>query len=906
VIPVPRPYQEAGIVALRTHVSEGRERVILVCPTGSGKTLIASAIIHSARTNYDAKVLFVVHRKELIDQTIKQLARWGVTEVGVIRADDDRTNRLMPVQVATIQSIGRRQPPPADIVFCDEAHLSAANSWRKLLEIYKDKIVIGLTATPARMDGKPLGDVFQALEIAATYAELIKDGFIVEPRCFGTPVAPKLDGIKTQHGDFVIDELADAMMEVDILGDTVAEYQKHAKGRRTVVFAVNVAHSMALKAKFEAAGVRVAHVDADTPETERDDVSRKLDAGELDVVTNVGVYCLDDKTEILTSDGWVGIDGMAPEHSVANWDQGKVTFEKFPELVHRSRNEDEKMVTLNGRVSVRVTETHRMLYRTKKNGRFLKVPARELINRKVAIPVSGIADPIRFMVPQRAFKKELSLAISARAWRLRNEEGLSSKEALAEAERRVFMSRTLKCKNPDELTVDECRFIGFWLGDGSRISPSGGGVGYTVTQSKAYPKIIEWFDGVICRCGFDATRREKDNHSQFFTEFQQVHWSFGRGTGGGSQKRKGLYCIEPYLNKDGTHLFMGLNREQFDGLVEGWWMADGDHGDGTHKQGHGWRVSSTNLDLLSSIQAVACVRGYSANIRKRGSPRMPHHRQMYALQLRKTEVRYLTVDKFDLESVYTPERVWCVKTRTKNIITRREGTVVVMGNTEGWDQPCAKCLILARPTKSVIRFMQMGGRVLRPWNENTPPTRSWQPEDGPSVVPIVIDQGGNIDRHGFPHEDRIWSLDTIAKRVREKRPTRCIKCLAYIKHYPCEACGYAPEVPAREIVEVQETHLEERVFVDPRKSFFDRKVEEARQKGYKPTWASVKYKEEFGEWPPYSWGLAAKEACSMDEGWKRRMVNAEANRARWKKREEDQIPKFDTDEDFADWARRES
>jgi DNA repair protein RadD len=516
VIPVPRPYQEAGIVALRTHVSEGRERVILVCPTGSGKTLIASAIIHSARTNYDAKVLFVVHRKELIDQTIKQLARWGVTEVGVIRADDDRTNRLMPVQVATIQSIGRRQPPPADIVFCDEAHLSAANSWRKLLEIYKDKIVIGLTATPARMDGKPLGDVFQALEIAATYAELIKDGFIVEPRCFGTPVAPKLDGIKTQHGDFVIDELADAMMEVDILGDTVAEYQKHAKGRRTVVFAVNVAHSMALKAKFEAAGVRVAHVDADTPETERDDVSRKLDAGELDVVTNVAIY------------------------------------------------------------------------------------------------------------------------------------------------------------------------------------------------------------------------------------------------------------------------------------------------------------------------------------------------------------------------------------------------------TEGFDVPCVKCIILARPTKSVTRFMQSCGRCLRPWSPNTPSTRSWQPEDGPSVVPIVIDQGGNIDRHGFPTDDRIWSLDTIAKRVREKKPTRCIKCLAYIKHYPCEACGYAPEVPAREIVEVQETHLEERVFVDPRKSFFDRKVEEARQKGYKPTWASVKYKEEFGEWPPYSWGLAAKEACSMDEGWKRRMVNAEATRARWKKREEDQVPKFDTDEDFADWARRES
>ena len=517
MLPELRLYQAAGVDALRGHILAERIRVILCCPTGGGKTVLASYIIQLARTNFDARVLFVAHRIELIDQCVRQLAKWGVTEVGVIRADDKRTNELMPVQVATIQSLGRRSKPPADIIFVDECHRAVANSYRKLLELYPNAKIIGLTATPCRLDGKALGDVFQAIEVAATYEDLIKDCFIVEPRCFGTPVQPKLDGIKVQHGDFVIDELADAMMEIDVLGDTVAEHKKHAQGRRTVVFAVNVAHSKALLEKFLAAGVRAAHVDADTPEDERLAISAKLDSGELEVVTNCQIF------------------------------------------------------------------------------------------------------------------------------------------------------------------------------------------------------------------------------------------------------------------------------------------------------------------------------------------------------------------------------------------------------TEGWDQPSVKCLIIARPTKSLVVFMQQAGRGLRPWNENTPRTRSWQPEDGPSIVPIIIDQGGNLDRHGFPHEDRRWSLEGKAES-KERKPTKCIKCLAYIKHYPCPVCGFAPTPPPpRDIKQNADAQLEERVFVDPRKAFFDRKVEEARMKGFKPTYPSMKYKEEFEEWPPWSWSNGAKVTCALDEQWQRRITNKEADRARWKKQDEElKTPQYDTDDDFASWARRES
>jgi superfamily II DNA or RNA helicase len=493
---------------------DGDGRFLLGDFTVTHNTVLASNIIHSARRNFNAKILFVAHRRELIDQAVRQLERWGVTEVGVVRADDERTNALMPVQVATIQSLGRRNPPPADIIFVDECHRAVADSYRKLLEIYPEKNIIGLTATPCRMDGKALGDVFQAIEVAATYKDLIKDGFIVEPRCYGTPVEVKLEGVHTQHGDYVINELEGAMLDANVLGDTVAEYQKHAGGRRTVVFAVSVSHSLAIKAQFEAAGVKIAHVDASTPESERLDISRKLDAGELEVVTNVGIY------------------------------------------------------------------------------------------------------------------------------------------------------------------------------------------------------------------------------------------------------------------------------------------------------------------------------------------------------------------------------------------------------TEGWDQPCVKCAIVARPTKSLVLWMQMPGRILRPWNPNTPPSRSWQPEDGPSVQPIIIDQGNNIDYHGFPHEDRTWSLEKSAERT-EKRPARCIRCFAYIRHYPCPACGYMPEVSKREVRADQNTELQERQSVDPRKAFFDRKIQEARVKGFKPGWASKQYFDAYGDWPLWSWSQAAKDALEADVKWQRRIVDRASNRDRWRSSVEAELhTKFESDEEFLAWARR--
>lgn len=286
-----RPYQEQGIARMRQHILDGTLRNLLVLPTGGGKTVVASAIIHSARRNFGGRILFVAHRIELIDQTVRQLARWSVTEVGVIRADDPRRNELMPVQVASIQTLARRENPLADIVFIDEAHRSSADSYRKhVFDAYPDARIIGLTATPCRQDGQPLGELYGSLEVAATYAELIADGFIVEPSCFGAERNPDLSKVHTIAGDYNLGELEAAMLDGALVSGIVDAWKKHAQGRRTVVFASGVQHSQKLVAEFVAAGVRAAHVDGDTPPEVRAAVGEALRMGDLEVVSNFGVY----------------------------------------------------------------------------------------------------------------------------------------------------------------------------------------------------------------------------------------------------------------------------------------------------------------------------------------------------------------------------------------------------------------------------------------------------------------------------------------------------------------------------------------------------------------------------------------------------------------------------------------
>ena len=294
-----RPYQEAVIKKLRFHISHGKKRLLLVAPCASGKMVMIAAIIKTSTV----PVLFVARRRELLDQLVRELAKYGITHVSVIRGDDDRFDPSATIQIASIQSLMRRDKPKAGLIFIDEAHAAPSDSFREhVFDAYPDAVIIGATATPSRLDGQPLGDLFEVMEIAASYSELIRLKHLIEPDVFGAPVVADLSGVRINHGDYNQEELGRVMGQQHLRGQIVrhwierAHLHKKESGkweagapRRTLVFASTVEHSRAICADFLRMSVRAAHLDGETPDNDRRAMFAKLAAGELDVICNCGI-----------------------------------------------------------------------------------------------------------------------------------------------------------------------------------------------------------------------------------------------------------------------------------------------------------------------------------------------------------------------------------------------------------------------------------------------------------------------------------------------------------------------------------------------------------------------------------------------------------------------------------------
>jgi DNA repair protein RadD len=287
--PVLYPFQQAAVDAIKSKIAEGHRRIILVAPTGSGKTVIASELIRRAVDKFQ-RALVLAHRREIIQQTSAKLRTNGVRH-GIIQAGIDP--RLMAsVQVASVLTLWMRcvrnkiiPLPPADLLIVDECHHATAMTWRALIAAYPEAVLIGTTATPCRGDARGLGGIFQVMLQTPQVADLIGQGFLVKSRVYA-PVDPDLRGVKTQAGDYVENQLADRMDRDKLVGDIVTHWHKFGERRRTVAFACSVGHSIHICDEFVKAGVRAEHLDGSTQKDERDAILARLKSGQTEVVTN--------------------------------------------------------------------------------------------------------------------------------------------------------------------------------------------------------------------------------------------------------------------------------------------------------------------------------------------------------------------------------------------------------------------------------------------------------------------------------------------------------------------------------------------------------------------------------------------------------------------------------------------
>ncbi len=289
-----REYQTEAPGQIRQALMAGHRRILFQLPTGGGKTIIMVMIIFLAVAKRK-RVLVLAPRRELVNQVAARLEAFGI-ECGIIMAGDDRRNPYAMVQVASFDTLyargvrtDRMLMPPADIVFVDEAHLSITRTRKELIANYPDSVIIGVTATPARGDGRGLSEIYDHLVLSWPISKLTEQGYLVPVRYYA-PTKPDLEGLKLNNeGDYVVKHLGERIDRPQLVGDVVSNWLRIASDKKTVIFCVTRAHSRHVCEVLIAEGITAEHLDGETSLEERRAILKRVETGETQVLCNVFV-----------------------------------------------------------------------------------------------------------------------------------------------------------------------------------------------------------------------------------------------------------------------------------------------------------------------------------------------------------------------------------------------------------------------------------------------------------------------------------------------------------------------------------------------------------------------------------------------------------------------------------------
>ena len=278
-------------------------RVMLQMPTGTGKTRLFVSIVKDlhnwgAANKKAVKVLILAHRKELIEQISNNVGyKYGLAH-GLI-VSQNQENKIYPVQVGSVPTLNRRlerwDDKEFDVIIVDEAHHVKAASYKNILQQYPNAKVLGVTATPYRLNGAGFIPEFEDLIISPSVSEFIKRGYLCEYDYYSikedSSLQREIDRMQLNlDGDYMDSEMMDVMDRDSIRAGIVETYLKYAKGRKGIVYTVNKNHNNHICNKFVEHGVRAVAIDSDTPKEKRDELVGKFREGEIDVLCNVNIF----------------------------------------------------------------------------------------------------------------------------------------------------------------------------------------------------------------------------------------------------------------------------------------------------------------------------------------------------------------------------------------------------------------------------------------------------------------------------------------------------------------------------------------------------------------------------------------------------------------------------------------
>ena len=268
-----RQYQIDLENGVRQAYREGYRSPCIVLPCGGGKSVIVADIAKQT-TAKGNRVLFLVHRRELCDQIRNTFARWGVN--------------MQLCDIMMVQTAARRLSvlPEPKLIITDENHHCLASTYRKIYDYFPNSRMVGVTATPVRLNGDGLGDVNDKLIIGVSAKWLIENNCLA-PYDYYAPSIVDLSGAKVSRGEFTAASVEKIVLKKAVFGDVISYYRKLADGKQAICYCTSIRHSIEMAAAFNEAGIEAEHIDGETPKAERDEVVKKFKSGEIDILCNV-------------------------------------------------------------------------------------------------------------------------------------------------------------------------------------------------------------------------------------------------------------------------------------------------------------------------------------------------------------------------------------------------------------------------------------------------------------------------------------------------------------------------------------------------------------------------------------------------------------------------------------------
>jgi superfamily II DNA or RNA helicase len=691
-----RPYQCELIEKVRNLVRQGRRRIIVNSPTGSGKTVLGCGLIKlsSQRGKYS---MFMAPRRELIKQTAAHLydcdVRFSVIAAGFEQMSGSECFIVSKDTLAS-RTLRRKkiEIPKTQLLLHDECHTSAAKEAMLLLTAIEQAnpglVTIGLSATPGRSDGKGLGDFWEEIVTAASYESLISQGFLVSTRVFA-PDCPNMKGVRSIDWD---SEAAKRVDKPRLVGDVIQHWIKFGESRKTIAFGATVSHAVHLRDEFLKAGIPAACLDQSTPMDERDQMIDDLKSGRIQVLCNCDVlsvgfdepsvgcvvlaaptrslvryrqragralrphpdkggnciildHCLDDNTEILTPRGFVGRTAIKDSDMVAALDRttGKVSWQPILSRIDRNVFDGEVMAEAIGpSINFRVTANHNLVYKKRVGFDDPHWPSEWLLD-----PISSFFNSaIRFKIPVSG---------------VQDSQGVS-------------------------LSDPELRFIGWFLTDGCLQRKTDIGI----SQASHQPQLADLIK-CLDECGFDYRKYETDSSLHYQYESaprKQLSFVVPKGTCP-ARPRRGWHRLEPFIDKDFSPLLEDVTTEQFEVLLHAIHLGDGCK---DRKSGR-YRITTGNPVFASRLQSLCVRRGFRCNIHTKPVPanqtrKIKQTKPIYTLNIKKMTDLTLHAPlsrshctKLRIAGSLPGERVWCVENPLGTLVIRRQGKVSVVGNS---------------------------------------------------------------------------------------------------------------------------------------------------------------------------------------------------------------------------------